>query len=199
MSFLIGNARVGAAMAYAPDKTMTAEELFALGDIGPCELIRGELIPMSPSGFTHGWIAMRVGRLLAEHVDRYQLGIATAAETGFRIHRNPDTVRAPDAAFVSQTRIQDKPTLGFFEGAPDLAVEVVSPSDRGSDVQTKAQDWLTAGCRMVWIVDPAPMSVTVYLRDGSVRQLTTNDHLDGGDVLPNFHLGISEIFQGLEK
>ncbi len=180
-------------MSSAPGKTMTAEELLALGEIGPCELIDGELVRMTPSGFEHGWIGLRIGRFLAEHVERKRLGYATGAETGFRIRRHPDTVRAPDVAFVARERSPGRPTRAFFEGAPDLAVEVVSPTDRWSDVQAQAQEWLAAGCRMVWIVDPATSSVTVALPDGSSQVLKGEDELTGGDVLPGLRLLVSEV------
>ena len=150
-------------MAHAPDQLMTADDLLALGDIGRAELINGELVRMSPAGFGHGRIAMRIARLLANHVEENALGIAVAAETGFLIRRNPDTVRAPDAAFISNDRLPDPlPDRGFFPGAPDFAVEVVSPEDTWSDVASKARDWLAAGTQLVWVVDPKTQTITAY-------------------------------------
>jgi len=128
-----------------------------------------------------------------------RLGLVMGAETGFIIASDPDTVRAPDVAFVSFPKANDLPEHGFFEGAPDLAVEVVSPSDSFSEVQAKAQDWLAAGCRMVWIVDPSTCSVTECLPGGTNRMLRASDQLDGKDVLPQFRIAVSEIFQSFLK
>jgi Uma2 family endonuclease len=179
-------------------RTLTAGELLTLGDIGRCELIEGELVRMSPGSFEHGAVALNVGMFLGEFVKCHQLGIVTAAETGFKIRHNPDTVRAPDAAFVSAARIPEaRPHRGFFDGAPDLAVEVVSPDDRWSEIMAKARDWLGAGCRLVWIVDPRTQTVTVYEVEGHVRVLQTTDSLDAGEVLPGFQVTVSELFPGL--
>ncbi len=177
--------------------SMTAEELLALGDIGRCELIRGELVRMSPSGFKHGIIALRIGELISAHVRRHGLGLATGAETGFRIARDPDTVRAPDAAFVAAHNLPNPlPGRGFFPGAPDLAVEVVSPEDRWTELTAKAQSWLQAGSRAVWILDPANRTVTVYASDGT-HTLSEADVLTGGDILPGFAVPVRDIFAGL--
>lgn len=181
-------------------RILTADELLALGDIGRCELIDGEVIRMSPGSFEHGAVAMNVGRVLSEFVHHHQCGIVTAAETGFKIRRNPDTVRAPDAAFISTARLpKELPRRGFFEGAPDLAAEVVSPDDRWSEVVAKAQDWLSAGCRLVWIVDPATRCVTVHEGGGQVRVLQETEPLEAGDVLPGFQVTISELFVRIDR
>src|SRR5437868_2820435 len=153
-------------MAHAPEKLMTAEDLYELGGIGRCELIRGELIRMSPSNARHGVLSAFVCLVIAQHVRARKLGRVFGAETGFKISSDPDTVRSPDVAFVADDRARRLPKRGFFDGAPDLAVEVVSPCDTWSNVQAKAQDWLDAGCSLVWIVDPASETITIYEHGG---------------------------------
>ena len=116
---------------------------------------------MSPAGSEHGWIVTNVTVPLAVFVKQRSLGRVFGAETGFRIGHDPDTVRA-DVAFVTAMRVGVELPPGFFPGPPDLAVEVLSPDDRAGEVLAKVQDWLDAGCRAVWVVDPRTRTVTVY-------------------------------------
>ena len=111
----------------------TAEQLLAAGDIGRCELVRGELILMSPTSYHHGRVAGRIYELLSAHVRQHRLGDTLVGEPGFYLERHPDTVRAPDVAFVQAERAAHAPARGFYDGAPDLAVEVLSPDDRASE------------------------------------------------------------------
>ena len=145
-------------------RPVATEELLHMPDDGfRYELVRGELRKMPPAGNEHGYIAGEVFGELRSHVKANGLGRVYAAETGFEIHSNPDTVRAPDVAFVSRERLEEVgPVEGYWPGAPDLAVEVVSPNDRHSGVIGKALEWLDAGCRMVLVVDPKQHTVTVY-------------------------------------
>ena len=126
---------------------MTAEQMFAMPDDGHrCELINGVLRMMSPAGSEHGQVADRISRHLGNHVESNNLGATYATATGFLIGTSPDTVRAPDAAFVSHSRLKSvEPTSGYLPLAPDLVVEVVSPSDTSSDVEAKVDQWLNAG------------------------------------------------------
>jgi Uma2 family endonuclease len=172
----------------------TAEQLFEAGDIGRCELVRGELIMMSPAGSEHGGIIGELSGILWNFVRSRRLGRVFGAETGFIISRGPDTVRAPDIAFIRADRIPGRLPRGFFSGAPDLAVEVLSPSDRAGEVLSKTQDWLVAGCPVVWVVDPETQSVTVYRSDRTILVLAAADTLCGDDVLPGFTLPVAEIF-----
>jgi Uma2 family endonuclease len=150
---------------------------------------------MPPSGFLHGTIAMNFGGLIQEHAKRYELGVVCAAETGFKLRQNPDTVRAPDVAFVSKERIlmQGKPEK-FWEGAPDLAVEVVSPNDRFDDVLEKIQEYLAAGARLVWVALPRTKSVMVYRPNGEIKILKEGDELQGENVLPGFACPVRQVF-----
>jgi Uma2 family endonuclease len=176
---------------------MTADELLRLRPDGRrYELVEGELKVMTPASPRHGRIANTVAFLLTQHVRQHDLGIVYAAETGFQLQKNPDTVRAADAAFVAKSRIppEGEPE-GYWAIAPDLVVEVVSPSDSASEVQSKVADWLEAGCRLVWVAYPDTQTVTEYRSLTEVRVLTAEQPLEGDDVLPGFACGVSEIFK----
>jgi Uma2 family endonuclease len=173
---------------------VSAEELFQMPDLGRCELVRGELIRMTPTGFKHGLIVINLSSLLDNFVKSHNLGKITGAETGFHIQRAPDTVRAPDVAFIRMDRLPEEPPQGYFDGPPDLAVEVLSPNDRASEVQAKIRDWLDAGCRAVWIVDPETKSITIYKSTHEIAVLDTHDTLSDTQLLPGFSAAVSDIF-----
>ena len=176
---------------------MTAEELLRLPEESKRrELVEGELREMAPAGARHGRAAMRIGTLLDRHATAQRIGVVLAAETGFRISRNPDTVRAPDVSFVARDRI---PAEGIPEGywdiAPDLVAEVVSPNDTAAEVQSKIQMWLRVGVRLVWVVYPDTRSVMVYESLKEISTLTAGDTLGGGAVVPDFECRVSEVFE----
>lgn len=177
---------------------VTAEELLAMPDDGfRYELVRGELRKMPPAGSQHGYVAMNIGTSLNVHVKANGLGRVYAAETGFRLASDPDTVRAPDAAFISRERVEQASRVaGYWPGPPDLAVEVVSPGDTHSQVVEKALSWLEAGCRMVLVADPAQRTVTVYRSLDNIRILTAEagDAVDGEEVVPGWSLPVAKIF-----
>lgn len=175
---------------------MTAEELLyvSLPD-RQTELVRGKLIVREPPGYQHGVVALKIARLIANHVHDHNLGVAVAAGTGFRLFTEPDTVRAADAAFISHGRAPDPPPQqGYAALPPDLAVEVVSPNDRAGEVQAKVGDWLTAGSLLVWVIDPVRRRAVVYRADGSVALLFEHDALDGEDVLPGLGCSLPELW-----
>jgi len=157
------------------------------------ELVRGVLVVREPAGYQHGDVAMRLAAAIFAHVDAHGLGRVFAAETGFTLARNPDTVRAPDVAFISLARLPEPPPRGFAELAPDLAVEVLSPDDRPGEVLAKVGDWLNAGARLVWVVDPVRVLARVYRADGSESIVDETDALRGEDVLPGFEYPLSTI------
>ncbi len=173
---------------------MTAEELERLAIPGKVtELIRGQLIVREPPGTRHGMIAATLCYLLANFVRPQKLGAVFAQDTGFKIESDPDTVRAPDVAFLSTARLGAVGRRGYAAVAPDLAAEVVSPDDRAGEVLTKVGAWLSAGTKLVWVVDPDREEVRVYRPDGSAKIIHGDATLDGEDVLPGFSCDVREI------
>ncbi len=160
------------------------------------ELRKGEIVRMSPAGHEHGVVALAIGSALREFVRRHKLGKAYGAETGFTLSRDPDNVRAPDAAFVSAERAARQTRReGFFDGAPDLAVEVISPTDTVEEIEQKVLEYLDAGTKLVWVANPRAQTITAYRALDQVRVLTRQDTLDGADVLPGFAVAVTEIFE----
>jgi Uma2 family endonuclease len=180
----------------ATTKLMTAEDLYRMEDDGwRHELIRGELIQMPPASHRHSKLAVRIARRLGDFVEEHQLGDVTGADGGYILSRDPDVVVAPDAAFVRADRLPpDEDVRTYLELAPDLIVEVVSPSDRMNDVSMKVILYLDAGTHLVWVVQPTLKTVTVHYPDRTSKTLTIDNKLDGGDVLPGFKLAVSDLF-----
>jgi Uma2 family endonuclease len=159
------------------------------------ELVRGTLVVREPAGGTHGDVAARMLIAIGAHVNAGDWGLVLAAETGFTLFTDPDTVRAPDVAFIRKDRVPDPLPMGYFTLAPDLAVEVRSPGDRAGEIKEKVADWLAAGTRLVWSVDPRARTARVYRADGSESEVASNGILEGGDVLPGFTLALSSILR----
>ena len=174
----------------------TAEQLALLPDTGMrYELVQGELQMMSPAGHLHGRIAMRLGSLLEDHVRRLRLGTVYAAETGFLLSREPDTVRAPDVAFVSKGRLAGlEDSEGYLPLAPDLVGEVVSPSDTFTQVEEKAMVWLAAGTRLVLVADPGTRTVRLYRSDGHITIRREQEKIDVGDVVRDWTFIAGDVF-----
>ncbi len=175
---------------------LTAEDLWKQPDDGyRYELVKGVIRRMPPAGFEHGIRSAKIGGRLNEHVEKHQLGYVCGAETGFKIAQNPDTVRAPDAAFVRQATIDERGiSKGYWEGAPDLAVEVISPGDTYTEVAEKVDEWLNAGCAMVWVVNPRRETVEVYRSPEDMTVLRGDDLLEGSDVIEGFQCKVRELF-----
>ncbi len=186
--------------AYVPAMTppvalTTADELLRLRLPNKrVELVQGVLVVREPAGSRHGLVAMSLGVELGVYVKRTGAGGVFAAETGFKLSTNPDTVRAPDVAFVTRERLPSPGATGYAELAPDLAVEVLSPDDRPGEVLAKVADWLSAGTRLVWVIDPWRRLARVYRQDGSEALVTGDGALDGEDVLPGFSCPLASIF-----
>ena len=176
-------------------KLMTVEELLAMPDDGyRYELVKGELVKMSPASHEHGREGNRVNVSMSVHVYANGLGETYLAETGFVLERSPDTVLAPDVSFVRKEREEAaRHVPGYFPGPPDLAVEVISPNDRLTEVAAKVADWLAYGTRMVVVVNPRNRTVQVHTADGVV-ELTEADTLEGGDVVPGWSMAVADIF-----
>lgn len=173
---------------------LTADDLLRLSaDGGRYELVAGELRTMSPSGEVHGGIAATFTTYLNVYVLAHRLGRVFAAETGFLLATDPDTVLAPDVAFVRAERL-GVASSGFHRGAPDLAVEIVSPNDRYTEVDDKVATWLACGTRMVVVVNPRRRSLAVHRSAVAVRHLTVEDRLDGEDVVPGWTLAVRDLF-----
>lgn len=157
--------------------------------------MRGRVVSEPPAGFEHGGLAAHIAHRLREFVAREDLGMVVGAETGFVLFEEPPTVRAPDAAFVSRERLPEDRVV-FASLAPDLAVELVSPSSTMPQIHDKVCDFLDAGTRIVWIIEPRRRTVMVYRSRDDIRLLTEEDRLDGGDVLPGFRVEVGELFAG---
>ncbi|MGH8542194.1 MAG: Uma2 family endonuclease [Gammaproteobacteria bacterium] len=187
---------VPAERAYVPDMTaplLTAEDLLRASIPNKrTELVRGRLVVREPAGYRHGAVAMNLAARLFQHVELTGAGQLLAAETGFTLVRNPDTVRAPDIAFVRRERIPSD-TRGFPEMAPDLAVEVLSPDDRPGETLATVGDWLQAGACLVWVVDPERRIARIYRADGTEAVLGDTDALSGEAVLPGFSCPLTMI------
>jgi Uma2 family endonuclease len=178
-------------------KLVTAEELerISFGD-KHVELVRGAIVEEPPAGYKHGGVGMSLAWRLGAFVERNNLGRVYLAETGFLLSRNPDTVRAPDISFVTTARLaQQQGKAGFFDGAPDLAVEVVSPGDTDTEIQEKVLEYLTAGTRLVWVVRPRFKTVAVYHSPTDVHMLTAEDALDGAEVIPGLAIPLEAVFK----
>lgn len=178
---------------------VTAQELWRLGE-GDVrrELVNGEVLKMAPVGGVHGQIALRIGRRLAEHVESHGGGEVVGGDVGFvlSLPTDPERVRAPDMAFIASHRLPTgRIPEGFIQGAPDLAVEVLSPSDNPVEVQQKVRDYLEAGARLVWVIAPQAKTATVYRPDGSARLLREPEHFDGEDVLPGLKIPLAVLFR----
>jgi Uma2 family endonuclease len=159
------------------------------------ELVDGILCEMEPPGAEHGAVATRIAILLSRHVEQADLGIVFGSEVGFQLARAPDTVRAPDVAFLARDRVpRTGVPRGYWAGPPDLAVEIVSPNDRHSQVEGKALSWLDAGARAVLVVDPPRRTATVYRARHDIRVLHGAEPLELADVVPGWSPQVGELF-----
>lgn len=177
-------------------KLMTAEDLMQMPDNGNrYDLIEGVLHTMSPAGWEHGRIVSALGSRIARFVEEHRLGVTLGAETGFLFDRDPDTVLAPDYAFVRADRLPPRERRhGFAPVAPDLVVEIVSPSNRQREVMAKMDAYLVRGVSEIWLVDPVRYQMTVFRPDHAPQVFGRNDVLDDSDVIPGFSLHLCEIF-----
>jgi Uma2 family endonuclease len=173
---------------------LTGEDLFAMGDIGRSELIEGRLICMSPTGYSHGRTELKLGKILDQFVEQHKLGRVFVGEVGIYTHRDPDTVRGADVAYVSKDRLAQVKSESYFDVAPELIVEVLSPGDPWSELMEKLDEYFTIGVQMVWIADPKRQQIFVYHSLTEVERFTLNDQVTGGTVLPGFQVAVAEIF-----
>jgi Uma2 family endonuclease len=177
-------------------RLLTADDLWRMPSDRRRELVKGEVRTMAPAGFEHGAVIDNLQFLLSNHVRKNRLGVVLGAETGFLLARDPDTVRGADIAFLSMSRLPEggRPT-GYFPGPPDLAVEVVSPNDTLTEVEDKVDDYLAAGTKLVWVVNPRRKTVTVHRPAAPPAMLGATDTLTADeDVIAGFRCGVAEIF-----
>jgi Uma2 family endonuclease len=173
---------------------MTAEDLLANPVPNMCtELVAGRMVVRELPGYRHGDITARLLMAIGNFAMENRLGRVLTADSGFLLFRNPDTVRGPDVAFIRTERVPTEVLRGYPEFAPDLAAEVLSPSDRPGKVLEKIGDWIEAGTRLVWVIDPERRLARVYHSDGSVLTLGADESLQGEDVLPGFSISVAEL------
>ncbi|MBI4790891.1 MAG: Uma2 family endonuclease [Chloroflexi bacterium] len=180
-------------MPPAEKKLITAEELYAMGDIGPCELVQGEIVNMTPTGDKHGNIESNFDVALKQFVRQHKLGHVRVGEVGIVTGRNPDNVRGADVAFISNERYAQRQSSGYLDVAPDLVVEVLSPNDRWTEVMEKLGEYFSIGVRLVWVVEPKTESVFAYRSLTDVRHFAKCDSLPGDDVLPGFVIKVEDV------
>lgn len=185
-------------VAVMPPETgvelITAEELERIVVPGKStELVRGRLIVRELPGEYHGHVAAKLLFVLGQHVYDRHLGWLLAQDTGFKIQSDPDTVRAPDVAFVSKERQPEIPKRGYAPFAPELAVEILSPDDRPGEVLSKVGDWLDAGVHIVWVIDPERREARVYRADGGQSTVGETSALDGESVLSGFSCRLADF------
>lgn len=180
--------------AVETNKPITGEELLALGDIGPCELVEGVIIPMSVTGRRHSIIESNIGTELTLFTRQHNLGVVGVGEAGIYTGRNPDTVRGADVIYISHERHNQIQSQSFFDVAPELVVEILSPSDLWTTVMKKLQEYFTIGVKMVWIVDSMQTQVFVYRSLTAVRYFIETDLLPGDEILPGLELSVAAVY-----
>lgn len=177
-------------------RAVTGDELVRMPGLDPCELVAGRVVPMTPTNPTHGRIEVNVAAALKHFVRTQNLGVVMAGEVGIFTARNPDTVRAADVLFLSHDRnARRQRQEGFLDVAPELTVEILSPTDRPDQVRLKLDEYFAAGVLQVWVIDPASRTVHLHRHGGEHLTLAPGAVLTGGDVLPGFELPVDDIFE----
>lgn len=178
-----------------PQELMTADDLLTLDLPGKStELVRGRVVVREPPSTYHGRVQSTLNILVGSYVRAHALGAVFGQDTGFKIASNPDTVRAPDLAFVARDRVAQIAPRGYAALAPDFVAEILSPDDRPGEVLAKLSEWLEAGVGLVWVIDPDRRSASVYRADGSISVVASDGDLDGESVLPGFTCPLAELF-----
>jgi Uma2 family endonuclease len=190
---------MSAVLETTVEKPVTVEDFYEIAFEGfRGELVGGELKETMPTSILHGIIAGRIAIILGFFVLQNKLGEVLTAETGFRLFVDKKTVRVPDVSFLSNEKLAEiKNVNKFYDGTPDLAIEVISPSETYNDVQGKLEDYLSAGVKMVWIIRPENKIVTTYRTLSDFKILRENEELNGEDLLPNFKCNLTDIFANL--
>lgn len=176
------------------DRVITGDELLAMGDIGPCELVDGRIAFMSPTGAEHGMVETLLARVLGNFVAERGLGWVLGGEVGIYTRRNPDRVRGADVAFLSKKRMPGRPGKKFLDVAPELVVEILSPDDRWQDVRQKLEEYFAMGVERVWIVEPENRAVLVYRTASEMARFGEGDTVNGEGALEGFALPVESLF-----
>ena len=182
-------------------QAVTAEQFCEMPEVPGkrFELVNGAVAEMPLAGHMHARIVMALVRLLDAFVRTHNLGEIYADGLGYVVTRMPDSVRGPDVSFLTNEHVLTEDYPGFVPFAPDLAIEIVSPNDRSSEVHDKVYQYLAAGTRMVWVVWPKNRTVSVHIKGGTSREIGVDGDLDGEDVLPGFRVRVAELFDGRTK
>jgi Uma2 family endonuclease len=184
------------AAPVAEKKLITGEELYIEGAPGRVELVQGEIVSLSPTGKQHGVIEGNIYYELSKfNREQGSLGQVIVGEAGLYTRRNPDTIRGMDVAFISTARLAQVKLESFLDVAPELIVEIMSPSDRWVDVMTKLAEYFAIDVEIVWVVEPQSQQVYIYRSLTEVTILTAADQIDGGDLLPGFAAPVTSFFQ----
>jgi Uma2 family endonuclease len=184
------------AVSGTHEPPITGEELFRRADLGPCELIDGAVVAVSPTGSEHGEIEVTVSTALAGFVRPRRLGRVLAGEVGIYTRRHPDRVRAADVLYISEARYARRTlAAGYLDMAPELVVEILSPRDAASTLTEKLREYFAIGVSLVWVVDPAARRVRVHRGLADVRELAEADRLSGEEILPGFELPVAVLFE----
>jgi Uma2 family endonuclease len=182
-------------MSTIARKLLTAEEFFLLpapSDGSQQELVRGEIITMPPPGGLHGATCSRTDRKLGAFIDGGPGGVLVCNDTGFITERAPDSVRGPDLSYWTKERLQEIP-VGYIEIAPDMLVEVLSPSNTSKQIRAKLQEYFARGVRLAWVIAPEDRTLTIYRTLDEGRVLHENATVTGEDVLPGFTCRVSDL------
>jgi len=177
----------------ASNRLLRGEEFFELGDIGPCELIDGRIVPMAPTGGEHSQVESVLVRLIGNFVADRACGWVLSGEVGIYTQRNPDRVRGADLAFVSRDQATAIPT-GFLDFGPELVVEIVSPNDRWTDIREKIDEYFAIGVEQVWIVEPQSRQVLAYTSPTAATRYRVGDKLPGAHGLAGLEIEVERIF-----
>ena len=176
------------------ERELTGEALALLPDLGPCELVEGKVVPMSPTNWKHGRCVNELARLLGNYVKAHGLGAVLSGEVGIYTRRDPDTVRGADVAFISHERLAQVRSESYLDVAPELIIEVVSPGNTWQEMREKIDEYFGVGVEQVWLIEPAPRQARVYRAPTDVRVLSDEDAIEGAGVLHGFRLPLGELF-----
>lgn len=182
-------------VTFTTTRLVTGAELADMQDIGPCELVEGRIVPMSPTGDEHGGIESNIGAELRAFARAHKLGKVRVGEVGIFTRRNPDSIRAADVFYISNERYARKESDSFLDVAPELVVEILSPGDSWSSVAQKLREYFAIGVAQMWVVDPESRSVHVYRSPTDAREFTVGDTLSSEDVLPGFSVKVATLFE----